>query len=246
MATAICTVFLSACSHQPSAEHHPHWSYQGEESPAHWGELAQEFAVCGSGHLQSPVDLSTKAKVVKAHLHYQYSPMDYILENNGHTVQLTPQTKSVNLILEGKEYTLQQFHVHTPGEHTLNSKQFPMELHFVHTDSHGEIAVIAVMFAVGKENSHLNNLLKKQVKVGEKVALTEKINVQDLFPKNTQHLSLKGSLTTPPCTEGVNWIVMEQPLQASYAQLTAMEKMIGLKNNRPLQSLGDRIVVIGN
>ena len=99
------------------------------------------------------------------------------------------------------------------------------------------------MIEVGKENPQLKSILAHNVKASEKVVLSDMINVQNLFPKDTTHFSLKGSLTTPPCTEGVNWIVFKKPLQASRAQLEAMEKMIGMKNNRPLQNLGDRVVV---
>ncbi|MGV6989686.1 carbonic anhydrase [Testudinibacter sp. P80/BLE/0925] len=241
--TAVFSVLLSACSQHSATEHHPHWGYHGDTSPAHWGTLAPEFATCATGHLQSPVNLSSKAKRTKADLQYHYSAVNYVMENNGHTLQLTPQSKIGNLTLNGKLYTLQQFHVHTPSEHTLDNKAFPMELHFVHTSEDGEISVVAVMFEQGKENPHLVQILAQTVKAGDNVALSEAINVRNLFPKDLAHLRLKGSLTTPPCTEGVNWIVMEKPLQASAAQLRAMEKMIGMQNNRPLQALGDRIVL---
>jgi carbonic anhydrase len=243
-AAVIYTALLAACS-QPShvEEHHPHWSYQGEEGPAYWGKVSPEFATCATGHLQSPVNLPSNAKKVNSQLRYHYSSVNYEMENNGHTIQFTPEVKSANLTLDGKQYTLQQFHVHTPSEHTLDNKHFPMELHFVHISENGAITVIAVMIEVGKENPQLKSILAHNVKASEKVVLSDMINVQNLFPKDTTHFSLKGSLTTPPCTEGVNWIVFKKPLQASRAQLEAMEKMIGMKNNRPLQNLGDRVVV---
>lgn len=243
VAAVILTALLSACSQHPGAEHRPHWGYQGEESPAHWGELAEEFATCNTGHLQSPVSLSSKSKSVKTHLDYHYNSARYEIENNGHTVELVPQIQSVNLTLDGQAYSLRQFHVHTPSEHTLDQRQFPLELHFVHTSDNGNIVVIAVMVEAGRENSILAQILVQPVKAGEEKLLSQPLNPRQLFPQNTSHLRLQGSLTTPPCTEGVTWIVMKNPIQASAAQLNAMEKMIGIKNNRPLQTLGDRIIV---
>ncbi len=227
-----------------SAEtHHAHWSYTGENDAAHWGDLSEDFAVCKTGKQQSPVDFSATKAVKGKQPAYRYNVADYKVENNGHTLQATPQGKAQTIVINGKTYTLKQFHFHTPSEHTFKGKHFPMEAHFVHQSEAGELAVLAVMFEEGKENPALAPLLAKKLQAGEKEKLAEKLDVMPLFPEGQSHFRLNGSLTTPPFTEGVNWVVFKTAVNASKAQLDAMRDMIGHANNRPVQPLNARLVI---
>ena len=174
-------------------------------------------------------------------LHYE--PLLYTVEHNGHTIQATPAESVQALHLGDKVFALKQFHFHTPSEHTFLSKYFPMEAHFVHQSEAGELAVLAVMFEEGKENPALAPLLAKKLQAGEKEKLAEKLDVMPLFPEGQSHFRLNGSLTTPPCTEGVNWVVFKTAVNASKAQLDAMRDMIGQANNRPVQPLNARLVI---
>lgn len=209
-----------------SAEtHHAYWSYTGENDAAHWGDLSEDFAVCKTGK----------------QLAYRYNVADYKVENNGHTLQATPQGKAQTIVINGKTYTFKQFHFHTPSEHTFKGKHFPMEAHFVHQAEDGTLAVIGSVFKPGKNNPALSALTAKKPKAGESVTL-KNLNIQALLPKDSKSFQLKGSLTTPPCSENVTWVVLKTPVQADAAQFKAMRDIIGGENNRPVQPLNDREV----
>ena len=235
---AVCAATLPAF-----AAAHSDWSYTGDSSPEHWGGIKQDYAACSSGKNQSPVDFASAQAAAGNSVKFAYAPSAYTVENNGHTIQATPSDAVKTLKLGGEAFTLKQFHFHTPSEHTFLSKYFPMEAHFVHQNERGELAVIGVMFEKGAENAALAPLLAKPLKAGEKTALADKLDIAALFPKDQNHFRLNGSLTTPPCSEGVNWIVFKTPVEASEAQFKAMEAMIGQANNRPVQPLNARIVI---
>ena len=163
------------------------------------------------------------------------------VENNGHTLQATPQGKAQTIVINGKTYTFKQFHFHTPSEHTFKGKHFPMEAHFVHQAEDGTLAVIGSVFKPGKNNPALSALTAKKLKAGESVTL-KNLNIQALLPKDSKSFQLKGSLTTPPCSENVTWVVLKTPVQADAAQFKAMRDIIGGENNRPVQPLNDREV----
>lgn len=219
------------------------WSYTGNDGPEHWGELSPAFASCQSGKNQSPVDLADGSATALNRTAFRYTPTDYTVENNGHTIQATPAEAGQQLKIGDKTFAFKQFHFHTPSEHTFKGKNFPMEVHFVHQSESGELAVLGVMFAEGKENPALKPLLAKKLAAGEKTELGAKLDIMPLLPRGQKHYRLNGSLTTPPCSEGVNWVVFKQPVSASKAQLDAMREMIGHDNNRPVQPLNARVVV---
>lgn len=234
---------LCAASLYTAAAAHSGWSYTGDDGPEHWGNLSPAYATCQSGKNQSPVDLAAGSATAVNRTAFRYGPMNYSVENNGHTIQATPAEANQSLKLGGKTFTFKQFHFHTPSEHTFNGKYFPMEAHFVHQSDSGELAVLGVMFVEGKENPALKPLLAQPLKAGEKAELADKLDIMPMFPRGQKHYRLNGSLTTPPCSEGVNWIVFKHPVSASKAQLEAMRAMIGHDNNRPVQPLNARIVV---
>ena len=224
-----------------AANPQPHWSYTGKNDSAHWGDLSKDFAACKTGKQQSPVDFSSAKTVKGLQTMCHYNTADYRVENNGHTVQATLQGKVQIITIDDKAYTFKQFHFHTPSEHTFKGKHFPMEAHFVHQAEDGDLAVVATVFEPGKNNPALTPLVAKKLKAGESVQL-KGLNIQTLLPEKTKSFHLKGSLTTPPCSENVTWVVFETPVQAGVAQIKAVREIIGSANNRPVQPLNGREV----
>ncbi len=165
------------------------------------------------------------------------------IENNGHTIQVNfPAGSSLNL--DGHVYTLKQFHFHTTSENTIDGKSFPLEGHFVHADDKGNLAVVAVMFDQGSANSDLAQLWQSMpMKANEKVQMQKAFNAAQLLPKEQTYYRFNGSLTTPPCTEGVTWLVLKTALTISAEQVAQFEKAVGGHNNRPVQPINARPIL---
>ncbi|WP_338456203.1 carbonic anhydrase family protein [Aeromonas veronii] len=220
----------------------PHWEYSGEAGPAHWAKLTPEFGQC-AGSNQSPVDLSglVEAKLAPLVLHYKTGGNTVV--NNGHTVQVGYAPGST-LQLDGTRFELKQFHFHAPSENLIEGKSYPLEGHLVHVSDKGEIAVVAVMFEAGKANSALAAAWSAlPAKVGEIQALKTPLVAEQLLPENRDYYRFSGSLTTPPCSEGVRWLVMKQPVEVSQAQIDAFKAVMHHPNNRPVQPLNGRVVL---
>jgi carbonic anhydrase len=220
----------------------PHWEYSGEAGPAHWAKLTPEFGQC-AGSNQSPVDLSglVEAKLAPLVLHYQAGGNTVV--NNGHTVQVGYAPGST-LQLDGTTFDLKQFHFHAPSENLIEGKSYPLEGHLVHVSDKGEIAVVAVMFEAGKANPALAAAWGElPAKVGEIQALKAQLSAEQLLPENRDYYRFSGSLTTPPCSEGVRWLVMKQPVEVSQAQIDAFKAVMHHPNNRPVQPLNGRVVL---
>lgn len=222
-----------------------HWSYEGHASPEHWGELSNEFKECQTGKNQSPIDIthSLEAHIAPLDVHYSQSPV--ALLNNGHTIQASFDQKANNIVdFDNIKVDLQQFHFHAPSENTINGKHAAMEMHLVHKESNGDVVVVAVMFDIGAENPALTELWKKMPQQAEKTApLTAKIDMNTLLPTDKTYWRFSGSLTTPPCSEGVTWLVMKHPLTMSETQLQQFKAVMHHDNNRPVQPLHGRVVV---
>ncbi|EKB17868.1 carbonic anhydrase [Aeromonas veronii] len=220
----------------------PHWEYSGEAGPAHWAKLTPEFGQC-AGSNQSPVDLSglVKAKLAPLVLHYQAGGNTVV--NNGHTVQVGYAPGST-LQLDGTRFELKQFHFHAPSENLIEGKSYPLEGHLVHVSDKGEIAVVAVMFEAGKANPALAAAWGElPAKVGEIHPLKAPLSAEQLLPENRDYYRFSGSLTTPPCSEGVRWLVMKQPVEVSQAQIDTFKAVMHHPNNRPVQPLNGRVVL---
>jgi carbonic anhydrase len=214
-----------------------HWSYEGDGGPSHWGGL------CSSGKNQSPVDLRDAVTAKLAPLSFKYDSLAQDVFNNGHTVQVTYAPGSM-LTVDAHQYQLKQFHFHAPSENLLNGKHFPLEAHFVHADADGNLAVVAVFFEAGAANAALTKLGKDlPVHAGDKHNLDVKIAAAELMPKTRDYYRFSGSLTTPPCSEGVNWLVLKQPITASAEQIEHLHAAMGHDNARPVQPLNARIIV---
>jgi carbonic anhydrase len=222
---------------------HSSWSYSGKTGPEHWGDLKPEYKMCKLGKNQSPINVSgaVSAKLTPINIFYNVKAKTFL--NNGHTLK-AEMKKGAKLFIDGKEFNLLQFHFHTPSENTIDGKYFPMEAHFVHSTKNGELAVISVMFKIGKFNPAIQKLIDSMPKhAGVKNNICSlNIKANDLLPQSLEYYRFNGSLTTPPCSEGVRWFVLKQPVEMSAKQVREFEKVMG-KNNRPLQPIGARVIL---
>ncbi len=229
--------------HAKSDTHKPHWTYEGKAGPENWGKLSPEFATCEIGRNQSPINIENAAAAsLKPIRGIQKFPAKDIF-NNGHTVQVNFKTGNM-LVLDSAPYQMKQVHFHAPSENKINGKSFPLEAHFVHADSKGNLTVIGVMFKEGKANLGLTKLWAQLPdKEGEPVPVKNRVIPSELIPENRGYYRFSGSLTTPPCSEGVRWIMMKTPMTASKEQIEAFEQAVHHSNNRPVQALNGRVVV---
>jgi carbonic anhydrase len=231
-----------ASPHAETASHQLHWSYQGEEGPSNWGKLSPEYVMCGSGLNQSPINLTNFIEADLPLLTFNYSGMVMEILNNGHTVQANYHPGS-NLVVDGRIFELKQFHFHAPSENLLNGKSYPLEAHFVHVDSQGNLAVVAVLFYSGDANPSLAQLWDQLPQAGQSENQVTQVKASDLLPQDRSYYRFNGSLTTPPCSQGVIWLVMKQPLSVSSAQVETFSRLMGGPNNRPVQPLNARVVM---
>jgi carbonic anhydrase len=257
---------VAATNQHTDTGHTSHWGYTGSTGPDEWGSLSKEYVLCGSGMRQSPVDIWNEAPADLYPLDFQYQTIPLIVLNNGHTLQANynssghgetvtiggkaypVQGKPVydsTLMLGDVPYKLLQFHFHTPSEHAREGRRYPMEVHLVHKSADGNLAVVGVLFERGNENPTLGKLLENVSANINEVKLVQgvTINAAELLPADHQVFHYNGSLTTPPCSENVNWFVMKNPVEVSDAQVNEFENLIG-ENARPLQSMHWRSMLI--
>ncbi|MET0028271.1 MAG: carbonic anhydrase family protein [Candidatus Thiodiazotropha sp.] len=241
--TSVSKDYSTAPASHGGGGHGGSWGYQGSTGPSHWGDLGKEFRLCKDGLMQSPIDFNHAFNAGRINLDLNYQAAQLEIENNGHTVKVSYPEGSY-LSFSGQRYKLLQFHFHSPSEHTEAGGFHPMEIHFVHQADDGTLAVIGVFVDEGEENlalseiwDHLPNHANNKQKFNKEV-----INAYDLIPKDVGYYRYMGSLTTPPCSEGVNWFVINQPIQASKAQIDAF-KAVMEGNNRPTQPVNHRLVV---
>ncbi|HEV8632112.1 MAG TPA: carbonic anhydrase family protein [Thermoanaerobaculia bacterium] len=221
----------------------PRWSYAGEQGPERWGSLDSDFAACASGHQQSPIDLTAAAPSDLPDPQIAYQASAGRIGDTGHGVQVDLEPGSW-LTLDGTPYALLQFHFHSPSEHTINGSSFPAELHFVHRAETGALAVVGVFITVGAENPTVAALLSALPgKVGKEARLAEGVDPAALLPADRRTYRYAGSLTTPPCTERVSWLVMASPIQVSRTQISALARALH-GNSRPVQPRQSRPLVL--
>jgi carbonic anhydrase len=220
-----------------------HWGYTGEVAPRNWGKLDPTFGMCETGKNQSPIDLADTVKADLKPLTFAYVAGASGIVNNGHTVQVGYAPGS-SLGVGGRTFALRQFHFHAPSENTINGKRFPLEGHLVHADDGGNLAVVSVMFQDGAANSLLTKLWNSMpAKPGDKNALPAGLDVSQMLPAGRSYYRFNGSLTTPPCTEGVWWFVLKQTATASRSQVEQFSRTMGHPNNRPIQPVNARPVL---
>jgi carbonic anhydrase len=215
-----------------------HWSYEGQESASHWGMLSQAYMACEAGSHQSPINISMPFHAQQERLVFYYQSGLVRALDNGHTVQVNVPPGN-ELHLNGRIYHLNQLHFHDPSEHHIDGRTYPMEIHLVHKDRKGHVVVIGVLVETGLPNQSLAELWTMlPMKTGE-LGSEHRFNPQELIPSNSHHFSYHGSLTTPPCTEGVQWIVLRDPISMSAKQIAQFVSIIG-ENARPIQPLHGR------
>jgi carbonic anhydrase len=245
MLVAAAGLVACALGAQAAEPAHAHWDYAGKAGPTHWGELEHDFASCKLGKLQSPIDIrgAKAAKLAPLGFHYHGGAGEIV--NNGHTVQVN-LADGGSLDLASGNYKLVQFHFHTPSEESINGKRYPLVAHLVHKNDAGDLAVVAVLFKEGKENAALKQVFAELPgKAGDKHPLASEIDLATLLPAKHGYYAYMGSLTTPPCSEGVHWQVLKQPVELSKGQLASFRKLYAM-NARPLQPLNGRAVEASN
>jgi carbonic anhydrase len=243
----------STATTAPATASDPVWHYEGDEGPAHWGTISAQFASCLSGGAQSPIDIVAPARrpapdavalnFAPASLRIVHHEHVADAINNGHTIQVN-YSEGDTLTVGGRAYQLVQYHFHAPSEHTVNGEPFPMEMHLVHTNAEGQLAVIGVLIIEGAHNAAFDPIWANlPVTKGVEHHLEHvKVDVDALLPEARTTYRYEGSLTTPPCSEGVKWFVMTTPIALSKAQIGAFTTLFH-GNNRPVQLLNGRLVL---
>jgi carbonic anhydrase len=223
-----------------------HWRYEGDAGPAHWGELSADFQVCRLGLEQTPIDLAGAVKAdVAGPVEIGYRAMPLRILNNGHTVQVNADPGSACMI-GGSRYELLQFHFHRPSEHLLSGKPFDLECHFVHRAGAGDLAVVGVFVKPGARNAALQPIwdAMPSAEAPERNAGTA-VDPAALLPKSGGYFRYMGSLTTPPCSEGLTWTVYREPIEASPEQIRQFASLFP-NNARPIQGRNRRFVIEAN
>jgi len=238
-----------ACGHatlaQEKSSAEAHFGYAGAIGPDHWGDLEPGFSACKLGTRQSPIDIKdAKEQPDLAPIRFDYKLSPLKIVNNGHTVRVDYEPGS-SITINGIALPLTQFHFHHRSETEIDGQQYDMELHFVHEDpAAGRAAVVAVLIKTGTENALLRDLLSHMPqKIGVEVEKKKVvINAADFLPANQNYYVFEGSLTTPPCSEGVKWYVLKGTIEASASQIAAFAKLYP-DNARPVQPLNGRVVL---
>ncbi|QXN95660.1 carbonic anhydrase family protein [Nocardia iowensis] len=224
----------------------PHWDYDAE-GPDHWAELDQEFVTCKSGHEQSPIDLPGHTRLDPVeHITLDYGTVPTLrLVNTGHAVQANLQAGNGNrLVAEGVPHELTQFHFHLPSEHTVDGAGTTMELHLVHKSSAGKTAVLGVLMQATDGPSAFDSMLTAPPEVTDAETTVEgAVDLRTLLPADLDQFRYQGSLTTPPCSEGVSWTVLEHPVPVATADADRY-RILFAHSNRPIQPLNGRSVTL--
>ena len=221
----------------PAAHAGPHWGYEGEAGPAHWGEANP---VCKTGQAQSPINIQTKGKGGAKNkgllpIGFRWSKAKGHLVNNGHTIQVNLDAGN-SIDLAGVKYELLQFHFHTPSEHLVDGKHTPLEVHFVHKGG-DKLAVVGLFIDErGAANAALAPVFKQLGQPGDL-----DVDLPAILPAKRQYFTYAGSLTTPPCSEGVTWLVMKERLHTSQASVREFKKIFPM-NARPAQAIHARVI----
>lgn len=220
----------------------PHWSYSGATGAQKWGSLDNEFATCGIGQRQSPIDIRRTVKADLPPIQFAYKPIPLSIVDNGHSIRVdTPGAGGI--VVDGENYELVQFHFHKPSEEKINGKTYDMVVHLVHQSKDGKLTVIGVLMEAGKEQKLIRTLWTHLPLEQNKPVVRDdvKIDPTQLIPPKPGYYTFLGSLTTPPCSEGVLWLVMKTPIQVSKEQLASFSTVY--KNNvRPIQPANGRVI----
>ena len=246
--TPIRLALAKSTKKEPRDEEHPvqrdqpHWGYDGKGAPQNWGELTPEFAACAGGKRQSPIDIQDGARLDLEPIKFDYRPSPLRIIDNGHTVQVNfAEGSSINV--SGVRYDFKQFHFHKPSEERVNGKAYDMVVHLVHQSNDGRLAVVAVLMEAGLPNAFIGSLWPHlPLESGREISLPEvMVDLNNLLPDSRNYYAFMGSLTTPPCTEGVLWLVMKSPVSVAAEQVGIFGKLYSM-NARPVQPANGRLI----
>jgi carbonic anhydrase len=219
-----------------------HWGYAGAEGPENWADLDPANRICAAGVQQSPIDIGETFEATLLQLRINWDKQAESIVNNGHTIQLNMGDTSV-FTHERADYRLVQFHFHHPSEHHYAGKDFPMEVHFVHANATGALAVIGVMIVPGRVNGTFGKIVATMPeKEGPAVPADPAINPNSFLPQSRRYYRYSGSLTTPPCSETVDWLLMMEPVQVAQADIARFAQLFPM-NARPVQKVNRRFVL---
>ncbi len=217
----------------------PHWGYDGTANSTAWGKLSTDFSKCELGVEQSPIDIKGAVTGSSMPIVFNYRSSPLLVVNNGHTIQVNYAPGS-SISIDGEKYALLQFHFHTPSEHQIAGKAAAMEVHLVHRNPAGKLAVVGVMMNKGKEQELIGQIWQGIPPSGKtKKIASNTINVASLLPANKSYYAYAGSLTTPPCSEGVKWYVFTTPISISDRQVRQFEQIYQV-DARPIQPINNR------
>ena len=234
--------FVTPAGGASAAEGEHHWTYEGATGPEHWAELSKDFKTCQTGQKQTPINLTGATHGKEPAVQFDYHAFPIKILNNGHTIQVNAAPGS-SITIGDTKYELAQFHFHHPSEHLINGKATDLELHLVHKSAAGGLAVVGVFLKPGAENAALKPVFDQMPeKAGPASEVKGSIDPAQLLPANRGFYRYSGSLTTPPCSEGIVWTVFKEPIELSAAQAKQFSDLF--KNNaRPVQALHGRSLV---
>ncbi len=226
-------------------EHGAPWGYEGRGGPQAWGRLKPEFGTCAKGQRQSPIDIHDGLALDLEPVLFDYRPSHFGVIDTGRTVQVNLAPGNF-IDVNGRRFELQQFHFHRPSEERINGRQFDMNAHLVHRDADGKLAVVAVLLERGAAQPLLQAVWSNlPLEKGEELRARSQIDLNGLLPSDRRYFTYMGSLTTPPCSEGVLWVVLQQPVQVSGRQIDIFSRLYPM-NARPIQQASGRLIKQSN
>lgn len=218
-----------------------HWTYSGDTGPAHWADLSPDYAACGTGVNQSPVDITETIDAELTPLVFDYGTGSVDIVNNGHTLQINAEPGST-LRIRGETLQLVQLHFHSPSEHRIDGEAFPLEAHLVHRNARGFLTVVAILFREGEWNDDLEKVGRAAPEAGHSAPFELDFEALQLYRNHESYYRYSGSLTTPPCTEGVRWFILKTAETIAAAQAANFVDWIG-EDARGPQPLNARVVI---
>jgi carbonic anhydrase len=230
------------CAQAALADSTVHWTYEGHGGPSEWGQLAGDFKTCQVGSQQSPIDLDASVATELHPVNPEWKPEMFKVVNNGHTIQADAPAAASSVTLGNTRYELRQFHFHAPSEHALGGQRTAMEAHFVHAAPTGGLAVIGVFMTAGKKNDAFATVMAAAPKAEGATMLKDAMDVSAFLPADRTLYRYEGSLTTPPCSEVVDWNVFANPIEVAQADIDAFRAIFPM-NARPLQAVNRRFIL---
>ncbi|KAJ3677031.1 hypothetical protein LUZ60_002755 [Juncus effusus] len=246
-------LFFSPLISSQEVEDQHEFSYtpNTENGPEKWGEINKNWTICGTGHTQSPIDLLNERVEVQHYLRRlvrSYRPAKAIMKNRGHDIEVKWEGDAGSILIEGSTYSLNQLHWHSPSEHTINGRRYELEMHMVHVNSEGKIAVVGFLYEYGHPDPLLTELepyIKKLADITEKEEEIGEVDANKIKRGSRKYYRYIGSLTTPPCTEGVIWTIVKKVNTVSKEQVDLLKEAVHdhmMDNARPVQNIYDRTI----